>query len=177
MNVAIRFILLYLAIQLVSCGKLCKDMKLSSERTDYLGTELRTSGYFYSDHSNSGSARLCYLYNNGVYLDCSSVDLKDAENGTIAAHIIDSPPKDTKRAWGTFRISGTKIEIEGWQPTLGCSKTMLQKGEIINDSTFVITRIEYMKKNGKVDRVDTTSTVFHFHAADRKPDSTTNFVK
>lgn len=162
---------------LIGCGKFCKDMNLSSERRDYIGTELRTGGYFYSKHSSAGSARLWYLYNNGVYLDCSSVDMKDAENGTIAAHIIDSPPTDTKRAWGIFRVSGMKIDIEGWQPTLGCHKTMSQKGEIINDSTFIITRTEYMRRNGKVDRVDTSNTVYHFHAADRKPDSTTNFVK
>lgn len=175
-SVMVLFILI-VSECLMSCGKLCKDMNLSSERSDYIGTELKTSGYFYGNPSNSGSVRLWYLYNNGVYLDRSSVDVKDAENGTIAAHIIDSPPTGTKRAWGIFRIRGTKIEIESWQPTLSCSKTMLQMGEIINDSTFVITKIEYMRRNGKIDMVTTPNTTYHFHAADRKPDSTTNFVK
>lgn len=160
------------------CGKFCKDMKLSFERQDYTGKELRTNGYYYGDFTKSDSFYyIWYLYRNGVFYQGGSVPAKDAENGVIREDIIETPVANSMLVSGAFRVVGDKIEIEGWQPTLGCHKTMSRKGKIINDSTFIITRTEYMRRNGKVDRVDTTSTVFHFHAADRKPDSTTNFVK
>ena len=177
MKVKTTILVILLLPFIIGCGKLCKDMNLSFERRDYTGTELRVNGYYYSDSRPNGNSYLIYLYRNGVYYNAKSILTEDAKNGKIPESIIENPISNSRASSGAFRIIGSGIEIEGWQPTLSCSKTMSQTGDILNDSTFRVTRIEYMRKNGKVDRVDTTSTIYHFHAADRKPDSTTNFVK
>jgi len=162
---------------IAGCGKLCKDMNLSFERRDYTGIELKLNGYYYSDSKANGNSFLIYLYRNGVYYNAKSILTEDAKNGIIPESIIEKPIANSRASSGAFRVTGAGIEIEGWLPTLSCSRTVSYKGDILNDSTFRVTRIEYMKKNGKVDRVETPNTVCHFHAADRKPDSTINFVK
>lgn len=170
-----------LAIPLFSsCGKglgLCKDMELSFKRQDFSGSLLKTNGYYYEEPDKSGNSPIHYLYRNGVYHGGFKESYEDAKNGNIDVDATNSVLKQTRRVWGAFRLNGNSIEIETWGATYGCSKTISMKGEVNNDTTFVITQIKYMKKNGKVEEEKKVNNTYHYRASLQKPDSTNDFVK
>jgi hypothetical protein len=170
-------VLLFQSFLVASCGKLCKDKELSITRGVYTGT-LKTNGYYFFK-SDSESAKTFFLYRNGVVQgDYNSEPLDAVENGTVNFDASRSLNEQTKYVWGAFYANAQEIEIECWRPAhSGCFKTKLRKGTILNDSTFLITKIELLRKNGKVESDFDVNDTFYFHALTHKPDSTNDFVK
>lgn len=170
-----------LTLLFLSCGKglrTCKDMELSIPRHDYIGSLIKVEGYFYHDLNTSDNAEVYFLYRNGIVNDWGSVSKEDAKNGTFTTNISGFTLKDTKYIWGVFQVSGNGIEIEHWRPIInGCVKTAYLKGEIQNDSTFVITLRQNRGSRGEVDWEEDSNDTFHFHYLLQKPDSTNDFVK
>lgn len=157
---------------------MCKDMNLSIERQNYSGLQLRTDGYYYEDSDTSNDVKILFFYRDGVFLDGGFESLNDAENGAVKIDISNALSKQTKYVWGAFQIIGNTLEIEHWRPiNSGCYKTLYIKGEIQDDSTFVITHRENRDKNGEVLWKESPNSVCHFRAIPQKPDSTNDFVK
>ncbi|MCA1763810.1 MAG: hypothetical protein ABR574_11405 [Cryomorphaceae bacterium] len=164
-----------------SCEKsgLCEDDELSLEREDYNGSTLNLDGYYYGDVSQNSTPPLVtvyYLYHNGVFYTSDASDLNEAESGNIVVDVENELGKQIKSAWGVFQVEGSTIEIDRWQAsTTGCETTIYEKGEILNDSTFVLTRREF-RDDGKVTTVQDINATFKFVPLPEKPDSTNSFI-
>ena len=83
--------------------------------------------------------------------------------------------KQSKFDWGLFNIEDNTIKIEHWLPAQGGYPTLLRTGEILNDTTFVLTESIMRGKNGATPK-DINQT-FYFKHFDIKPDSTNSFIK
>lgn len=80
---------------------------------------------------------------------------------------------DKKLYWGLFNINTTIIRIEKWYPSSGSGMPVyLHEGEIINDTTFRITR-SVRQKTGEEKELN---EIYHFKEFFPKPDSTNSFI-
>ena len=142
------FTIVLISVFFINCGKniLCKDDNLSLPKISFAGNQLKIDGYFYGD-IDPKFANIYYLYRNGVFYTSEASDLSDAENGTIKVDVSNNLGKQIKGQWGVFTINGNNIEIERWQSNInGCETTIYEKGNIINDTSFVITRREFRER-------------------------------
>lgn len=175
------FLLMALIMSLTNCkeDEMCDD-KLKMQRIDYTGNQLRIDGYYFGDANPSSSmpfANIYYLYRNGIFFTSEAADLDKAQEGTISVDVENSFGKKIKGAWGVFQVSNSMIEIERWQSAInGCETTVYEQGEILNDSTFVITHREF-RKNGKATKTVEPNSEFHFRPLPQKPDSTNSFIQ
>jgi hypothetical protein len=167
-------------LMLPSCRKLglCHDAELS-HKVAYTGTELRTDGYYYMDYdAGNGTTRQTVeiLYKNGVIMRPGSTDSSDE----LIQQFLDekvSGIEKVRYSWGVFFINGTEITIENWPPTfMGCSPKELTTGQILNDTTFVLTKQVTKNNKGKVQREWTMNETYHFRKLTVKPDSTNEIV-
>lgn len=164
-----------------SCEKsgLCEDDELSLTRVNFTGNQLRIDGYYYGNQTENSTPPLVdiyYLYRNGVFYTSDAAELAKAEAGTIYVDIENEFGKKIKGAWGVFQINGTLIEIERWQSRMsGCETTIYERGNILNDTTFVLTRRE-ARENGKAVVVKDINDIFKFQPLPEKPDSSNSFI-
>ena len=176
------FLTLLLLLMLTNCEKigLCKDDELQIRRMNYTGNQLNIDGYYFGDVNSSSplpSANIYYLYRNALFLTSGAADLDKAELGSIAVDVSNEFGKTIKGAWGVFHVDGSTIEIERWQSSInGCETTVYERGDILNDSTFVIVLREF-RKNGKVKRTEEPNSEFNFRPLPQKPDSTNSFIQ
>lgn len=174
--------LLMLFTLMTNCekNKLCNDDELSLQKVDYKGNQLRINGYYFGDVNRNSSkpfANIYYLYNNGIFFTSDASDLDEAEAGTINVDIENSFGKQIKGLWGVFQINDNVIEIERWRSrTNGCETTIYERGDILNDTTFIITKREYREK-GTASKTETPNSTFYFRPLDAKPDSTNSFIR
>ena len=148
------------------------DDKLTLQRKDYLGNELRTDGYYYRFREN-GSTTVYFLYKNGIIKSASSYsshDLDMVEKEMVKWY---REIRKTKTGWGVFLISDNKIEHETWDNPVGRIVVRKTIGHIVNDKTFRITEFSH-PYNNQTYYVD---EVWHFKQFSPKPDSTNNFIK
>lgn len=144
-----------------------EDDELSLQRQDYNGSELRFDGIYYSEYVQGHYHRFA-LYRNGVIRDLGSSNEKNDPNFLSG---------NSKADWGVFQINNSKIEFERWYPSSGwISKAYVRSGEILNDSTFIITE-SYRNQNGEKTEIEAIDETYHFKQFSPKPDSTNNFVK
>lgn len=176
-----KFYLPLFALLLLSrCEKsgLCEDDELTLKKVDYAGNQLSIDGYYFGDiteNSTPAYAEIYYLYRNGVFFTSSASLLDDAEAGTIDVPL--GPGNKPKRSFGLFQINGNTIEIDRWQGSVtGCEETIYEKGNIVNDSTFVITRREF-REDGEATNVRDVNFTFKFRPLPEKPDSSNSFIE
>ena len=83
---------------------------------------------------------------------------------------------DDKISWSVFQFDGNNIQFERWYPSSGGPfPAYVRSGEILNDTTFIITEIYRMKDGVKTD-VEESNEVYQFQAFSPKPDSTNRFI-
>jgi hypothetical protein len=161
-------ICLFFATANHSCRSLglCEPEKLSFARTNFLGTQLRTRGYYYGDSIFSEgeySVKVVLLYRNGIFLNNYPIKLSkfffDPQLPIVSSEVLNN----RQYHWGIFKIDNQKLTIEYWNPSFdGCPKVVKEEADILNDTTFVI--------KGK-------NKIYRFRASLVKPDSTNNFIK
>lgn len=172
-------LILIVMMMFSSCGKnsLCEDDELSLTRVNYSGSPLKINGYYFGEPNSRDNVKIHYLYENGVYFDGGLEPLKEAQNSSFQIDIANEFPRRVKSAWGVFQVNGNTIEIERWRPRPnGCETTIYERGEILNEVTFVITRREHRTK-GRVKLTETPNSTFSFRPLTQKPDSTNNFIQ
>lgn len=166
---------------LASCEKngSCQDDELSLSRIDYSGSQIKLDGYYFgniTENSVPPYAEIYFLYRNGVMFTTGASLLEEAEAGTITVTVENAFGKANKRPWGVFQVHDTNIQIDRWQGNVnGCEETIYELGNILNDSTFVITRREY-RDNGDATKVETINDTFSFRTVPEKPDSCNPFI-
>ncbi len=167
-----KIILLIITVMFFSnsCRKcIFPDEELTLSKEPYTGHQLRIDGYYYSEF---GSVyRIYFLYYDGVILsaDFLTESLVEQEQSSIYESF-----KSTKKInWGVFNIDNDIIQVEKWYPSSGGGMPVsIHKGEILNDTTFIMT-ISIHSKTGKQRELNET---YHFKAFSPKPDSTNSFI-
>lgn len=97
--------------------------------------------------------------------------MKETENGEI---LIDknSLRLTIKTNWGIYKFEGNNLEIQHWLPSKSCHEVQTLKGNVVNDSTFVITSF-VSTKDSKVNEVKAT---YKFVPFSLKADSIVSFI-
>jgi len=173
-------IIIFVFMVLVSCEKWpWQPDKLHLEKSDYNGNELRIDGYYYLRYGRDlNYVSIFFLYQNGIILYGGSFlsdKLPDKEKEYLSVNWYEGI-KDYTHRWGLYNIEGNRIKYERWVPMEGTDRAYTFEGEILNDTTFVITE-SYRIKRGKEKEWEIENEVYHFKQFSPKPDSTNNFVK
>jgi len=160
-----------IVVLLISVFSNCKVAEsLTLERMDHNGNDLRIDGYYYHPYESGYIA--FFLYRNGVYLSSGAIletsSLEQLDQKFLDREVI--PMTNIQWFWGVFRVKGGSINIERWLPgTGGPYPTQLLDGELLNDSTILISGLRGKKYEGIID-------TFKFRQFSPKPDSTNSFI-
>lgn len=169
------FIIAYIALLFMeSCIK-WEDEPLTIKKKPYEGLELRTDGYYY----NMEDDKIWYtyfFYRNGVLLYGAGTDTLDDNLDKYDEWFVSEAfleyIKTNKRRWGLFEIHDDSIVFERWVMAEGGFPVLRFSGNIIDDTTFIITRSEYPHQGDVYNK----NEVFHFRSLSPKPDSTNTFI-
>ena len=158
---------------LVSCNILHPDEKLTLQRKDYAGNELRIDGYYYYFVQGVDRTVVRFLYKNGIVLwggTYGITNINEVESEMLGLY---STVRKMKESWGVFLVEDDKIQYETWAeaPDGVCLATRKYFGYIENDTTIHITESYYSGRN------ETRNEIWHFKQFDNKPDSTNKFIK
>jgi len=154
------------------CSKIFPDEKLSMQRMDYSGNELRTDGYYY--YFTKNNTVVYFLYKNGIILCAHSYSSHDLNTVEVEMVKIYPEIRKLKDGWGVFLVNDNKIEYEIWNASTGYSlPTIKHIGVIENDTTFRITETYFSDTK----KTDYKEFIYRFKQFDNKPDSTNVFIK
>ena len=172
-------LLFALVTSCAACKKvgLCKDENLTLNKVEFIGIQLRIDGFYYGrpteDYQGLLSYELFVFYQNGIMMLPGNVEYKKMEEYIV---MISKPGTiEAKYDWGLFNIADKKISIEHWLPAQCGYPAVLRTGEILNDTTFILNKMERRDSQGTTQK-DITQT-FLFRQFSPKPDSTNNFIK
>lgn len=174
--------LLILIVLISACNKmnLCKDQNLSFHRTDYTGQEIRIDGFWYGpgreDFEGTISHSMLCLYKNGVLYWVGSPQEPNFEEYILFAGSseVEKLAKTTKYIWGVFSVDSNLISLSYWNARPCGYHSILQSGEVLNDTTFVLT--EKQTTTDSETRIEAVNEIYRFRQFDQKPDSTNNFI-
>ena len=162
----------------ICCHNMWKDDKLSILRREFAGKQLRIDGYFFQQKDGNYFTMYSFyrngvvLYLGGGYNQNQITDLESRmQNG-----IFYSDANKFKNYWGVLNIEGKTIAFERWYPSDPPLKAYVREGEILNDTTFIITK-SYRMQGGKKTELKSQNEVYHFKHFSPKPDSTNSFVQ
>jgi len=155
-----------------TCKEEFTDEELTLSLEPYTGNELRLDGYYYEERNDADKDIQIYIfYNNGLIYNNGF--LKDDFIGHEQEILTNPIYYDDKHDWGIFQINRHLIKYETWTSTSAPGwPTIIFEGEILNDTTFVITK----SHNPETDYYHSGYAVYHFRQLDFKPDSTNPFV-
>lgn len=174
------FLVLFLSLVMPSCRKLnlCEDDQLAISKSEYNGTQLRIDGFYYKDVSNNSESSyttITLLYQDGIYTGSDGYTTDDVTSGYMNIEKMNSAVS-SKAAWGVFQIIANSIEIENWRKvSVGCLRTLYEKGVITSDTSYVITHREY-RNDGNVERVEKINDIYYFRPLLMKPDSINEYI-
>jgi len=164
-------------VLLASCDDGEELHPLKMNRIPYEGNELRTDGYYYSEAFSENDIKILVLYRNGVCL-FEVTDFKGQDTlGYIENNFLLNPriahywtrPSDI----GVFQINNKSLTIEVWDPGYDNIGTYTYNSEILNDTTFRVTKQTNNQSGNSYPYIRT----FRFKQFSPKPDSTNRFIK
>jgi hypothetical protein len=149
----------------------CKDELLTLKKENVTGSKLRLDGYYTNEFNDY--FHIIFLYKNGVLYTPGSVLKQELKNKELAFknNVL---PKNRIYRWGVFQIKDDIIKVERWYPYDKGSEVYLSEGKILNDTTFVLTKITKSDKPKKSEIINET---YRFRQFSPKPDSTNSFIK
>jgi len=177
--VNLYFIMILSVVSSCNIDDIFKDDELSIAREPYIGNQLRIDGYYYQENDGKFYTMHCF-YRNGIVLylggGFSLSQIIELEN-RIQDGSFYNDAKKLKTYWGVFKIENSNIKFERWYPSSGGGlPTYVREGNILNDTTFVITE-SYRMKKGKKTEAETRNESYYFKAFSPKPDSTNTFIE
>uniref|UniRef100_UPI0035A05C3B hypothetical protein n=1 Tax=Prevotella heparinolytica TaxID=28113 RepID=UPI0035A05C3B len=118
-------------------------------RTQYNGDELRIDGYFYQKWENGTKySNIVFLYNNGIVFNKSGYgDIEEMNEYVSSTYQMDFAKY--KGFWGLFLIKDKNIIYERWEGTESGYLVYREVGNIVNDTTFIMTEVSRMKQGVK----------------------------
>lgn len=150
MRKGIKILALVVISMLLSCSTVRVD-KMSMDRVDYNGSEIKISGFYFREHWDDNSIyahTILVFYQNGVYLNklIYSKDLQEVieylnDNRLVSGSKIDSGPQNIYRLpfnWGIYKVEKQKVLYERWISTPGWAryKTVSSYSDIIDAETL-----------------------------------------
>ena len=158
------------------CGKWYKDEELVLEKQPYTGNALRLDGYYYNRLEDGRIWNTFFYYRDGTMLcgigsEYTDDDLEKYDIWFTDNEFLDFLKKD-KYSWCLYQIHDDSICFEKWMLSDGGFPVNRFSGIILNDTTFVITKVE----NPHSGNVYQHNDLYHFHAFSPKPDSTNIFI-
>lgn len=170
----LQSILILFAILVLTC---CEKPSLCFERVPYIGNELRTDGFYYTDKyyhnfddtlSSDSLLFIYYLYKDGSWFEGGTYHVTDV-NDITPEMILDYHTRyphnyNTEINWGLFKVHNNTIYwtlYHVWE--LGVSTKSLDSAYILNDTTFV--HVNYTSGHTPYE------ITYHFHKFPYKPDS------
>ena len=146
---------------------------LRNTRRDYIGDNIRIDGFYYS-YFQGKIFNVLLLYRNGVFFDVSG-DGKDRTKPEEVEELLTEEHiklvNSKKYDWGIFIVEGNSILFETWRFTQRDHRAVFQSGEILNDTTFHITKHNYSDGG-----IKDANTLYYFYPYSPKPDSTNTFI-
>lgn len=164
----------------INCSKdiFWKDDKLTIQRKNYTGNQLKTNGYYYTKYGNPEMLTIYMFYNNGIILHTGDgwefSKLSEFEQMIQTSDFINKL-KGIKYGWGAFIIEQNNIKFERWYPSEAPYSAYVREGVVINDTTFIISET-YRNQKGKKTDAESVNETYHFKSFSHKPDSTNKFV-
>ena len=156
----------------------CDDEDLELKRKPYHGDELKIDGFFYGkgvkDFSGEEFHNVICLYENGVLLLAGSPKKGELESYLLKTKDLELL-QQTKAAWGLFEVNGDDIKLAYWEAAPCGYPAVLQRGKILNDSTFVLTS-ERIKRKGKVETRLNINQQYRFQQFEHKPSYENHFL-
>lgn len=148
-----------------------KDDNLTLKREANKSKKLKLNGYYYIQGNDM--TYLYFLYENGTILNAAGFNKNEwAEH---ERELIDKSKREKvislKYNWGVYQIRGDSIQFERWHPSERPYRTALRKGVILNDTTFIITKV-FSSKGTEAPESD----VYHYKRFSTKIDSITTFI-
>lgn len=179
----LQYLCIPFLLVLTGCAGCGDDDPLSISKTGYTGNQLKIDGYYYGGYPANENLKqdavidTWFLYRNGVALDGNTIEYQElaAQENDWKTSEWHSNIKDLKYHWGVFTIEGNTIQIEKWYPSEKPYSSYVNKGLILNDTTFLITEQYRMVDGSQTDKVIRNET-FYFKQFSPKPDSTNPYV-
>jgi hypothetical protein len=169
-----------LALLVMACGlfRPCK-YALETPRTNFIGNALKLSGYYYGnpDGDIPPFVDVCFFYQNGVFFFLAA-PLEEAQSGNLGRHLPANLANEGPYGLGVFRVEGRNLIIERWElnPPNTCNWTRLERGEVLNDTTFVI-RQQEIRTGRRQPEFREVNQRFVFRRYAPKPDSINSFIQ
>lgn len=150
------------------------DEPLRNTREDYLNDNIRIDGFYYA-YSEGQIRKIYFLYRNGVYFSVAGDGQERTKPEEVKTLLTEEHLKGhqtEKTLWGIFIIKGNDILFESWSQIHGDRYSVIESGDILNDTTFTIT-----KRDDNLSGISSSNYTFHFYPYSPKPDSTNNFIE
>jgi hypothetical protein len=181
LNLTVMKNLLFILLFMVnSCSRThdeAKDDKLSVVKTNYVGSDLKIDGYYYSINKFGDYGGAQFFYENGI-----SHNIGGSANSLILLEeyinqVSNNNGAKYKSGWGLFKITGNSLYYEQWDPKPfgGIHKVFSHECEIINDNTYIIKK-QYRLVNGEQTEVTFPNQTYKFVAFANKPSSVNDFI-
>jgi hypothetical protein len=172
----IYILLIILSVTFASCRKLglCKDDELTITRQANNSSSMKLNGYYYGiSDEDSAYAQVTIFYRNGLIYRGPSYTIVEIMNNKVDLRALIDRQREIKSGWGIYKVNNGNIENQSWAFSQGCKPVVVEKWEILNDSTFRITSW----KNTNSDKVNAINLTYRFRSYSPKPDSTNNFIE
>ena len=171
-------VILLISISLLafSCSRHIDDLILG--RSEFSSEKMMLNGYYFSDIDNNGNIAVAIFYRNGVLFHlffgpASAFTLAKIENEFLFSKEFMHELVKNEPYQGVFRLDNANLEFEYWDFGYKGITTYTNKGQIINDSTFIIKEVI----NNGTQEVSAANLTYHFKPLHPKPDSSTIFIK
>ena len=170
-------VLMFFAMNLLFCSCEKERQELSMAKTPYTGNELRIDGYYFSNQVFTDYIGIAVFYRNGICINVfTQIESHDTisfiENEILLNEGLMSNFWNTPNHIGVFLINKESIEFETWEAGRDII-TFSNFGEILNDTTFLITK----QVNNQSGATEAMSLTYRFRQFSPKPDSTNIFIK
>jgi hypothetical protein len=164
--------LIFISLLFCSCELLFKHEEFSFKRENNNGNQLKMNGYYYEQLTDSVIFTR-FLNTNGTVCSPGSIKInKKNYDNLYRDGAFNKKVNNIRFCWGIFKIKKDSIIIEEWLVADGLKPVFINKGKILNDTTFVITK-SISKKGGE----KSVKEVHHFKKFSPKMDSITKFIK
>lgn len=170
-------VLMFFAMNLLFCSCEKERQELSMAKTPYTSNELRIDGYYYSNLTSADDIGVAVFYRDGFCINTwvkpvNSDTLSYIENEILLNDAFINKIKSIPTHIGVFQISIKSIVFETWEAGRDII-TFSNFGEILNDTTFLITK----QVNNESGVTEAMSLTYRFRQFSPKPDSTNIFIK
>jgi len=152
-----------------------EDDKISSGCKAMTSEKFSINGYYYEGKLAEGEIiDVFFFYENGVVMNFGALKIEDIQTYEMAFgdEKLALIRQQKKTFWGVYRVDDDSISFENLYPSSGPWISFTRIGNISDDSTFVVSKVEQTSDKSS----EQVNEVYHFKKFSPKPDSVNVFV-